>query len=325
MTDQATNDRYIIAQEQYPDPSESQDRIATARQSLDAQLDNTLSEWKSQEAPISPELQSCIDSMKTAFEDYYSRLGIPKEKIKFPNHIIRLATHTISGDNGRSIGDIVAFGNQDNIEDTELRNFVEAKLLAHEIYHNIGQTKFRILTGDKDEDLNIQERSGLSYQSLRRRRNYPSALEEGMATEMEEYMTEAVIKKSFPKAYERYKKFQEIYQSSGFALDPNDYKFLTPQKDFDDESKMKFYLTPSPNIQGYNLIEYLKEVEMEETGSSTNLIQIIEKARLLGETLPFARYIRNRFGRTSFDDVARADINNGNQVVAKLKEGRLQK
>ncbi len=199
-----------------------------------------------------------------------------------------------------------------HIHDTNLRQLATLKLLAHELYHSIGNYAFAINT-DKNESGQISTitaelyASGASYGEAMGK----SALEEGAAVIFENEAFEK-IKTLFPsEAVNEYDSLIEQAKKKQQERTPDIYDGTVMIRKLN-ESKEVYETVTNDYTPSYRLVMYLRS-------QIPDFDRILEKLRVQRYPLDLAREMEKKFGKGMFNRLVTCKTNEAQALLEELQ------
>jgi len=224
---------------------------------------------------------------------------------------------------------VTGIGLYENIRDVNIRQLQFLKTLAHEFYHMGRLFTWYYANGDCHlERIGIGQRKN---QPTARGKRYPTAIEEGLAVEMELRIFEK-IKTLFPE--EVVKKYYKIRKKAAHSESQNSIPEALRERieayEREDNSgieqpvSMDLYIvlsdgdnpTSGQKIRGYqesyDLVRFLAD-------NIPNFYTLIEPARIDGQILPLKEAVESVFGGGSYEMISSAFIGDSVHVLEKLR------
>ena len=321
-------EKFYINKELLPADEAEKERIEKSKQDVRVIVENFKKATEDQEIPFSPEMVEYIQEAKRWHEERYRSLGI--EEVKWGQDIVKISSirtenngHGVSGFGVVKIADLskeqlipipddqvgktseflpirlddesilAGMGKEEAAK--KLRDYLEAVYISHELYHDASPTSVFVRTiedketGEKRHAAfgNPFDRSGMHY-IRQKQEGGPPALEEGLAMTIQEQSASLAAEK-FPEGAALYDRLLDYTIQKDPRLQ-NAPKFILSIRNFDGEN-VKY--GPIQYMDGYVFTAYLaREIP--------DFFQLVEKARIEGETVSLARVIEKRFGTGSY-------------------------
>ncbi|MDD5341972.1 MAG: hypothetical protein PHI73_01400 [Patescibacteria group bacterium] len=338
------NKFYLNKERTSPD-AEEQERIRTSKEAVNEVIEERAQSVRERSVEFSPEMERFIAEARTWHEERFRKLGI--DCITWGKNFfkVREVEGGTSGSSGLGINQIKDLSTERlmpiSIEEAtrqnqflpievpdeilsgipkgeaarQLRNYVEALFIAHELYHDAAPTSVLFktetdeTTGEKYHvaDSLPYDRHGVRY-IRRTEHSAPPAVEEGLAMTIQK-QSEGFAAQHFPEGARIYQKLLDYVVSNDPRLKDYDRSLLSI-RNFDGHNVR---YGPMQYLDGYILTTFLSR-------QIPKFFEIIEQARINGKVLPLARAVENKFGRGSYKRIFTAGEDEALNVLEEIRE-----
>lgn len=286
------------------DPTHPRHKNPEAEQALSRHYQAELERYQASGKEINPKMQDIAQKTKEWIRQrLIDQYGVPEDQIYLTPHII---SHEIGYKDGRKIFGTAVRGSSlvlideaainECIEDQDLRDFLEARVIFEELWHNTAKTRFRVSPQGITE-----ESSGLSY--VRRdgdRLDTYSAVEEGLAQIVGQSFVDEFLAQELPDGWN---KFKNIVRDKGYP--PN--------------SAMIFRQKGGDALVGTSHVEEQELAYEILYGAFNGNIGIIERARITHNMLPVARKVNATYGSGAYEKIFSTPNSRAAEMTSYLK------
>lgn len=287
------------------------DQVPAGEQLLKAELQKIVDSKEAEGRPLRPEMQKIAELTKEWIKDrLVNRFGVPEDKVHFAKTMI--AVDSIK--NG-SIGEqipgasciVIAEGKiNEDIDDQDLRDYLEARVIFEELWHSTATARYKTEPGKDQPGVYIAiENSGFAYHKKEGDKYVTyTAFEEGMAQHASDEFIDDLMATQLPEGHRKF--FDYAKKNNIRTWDTS----LIKQK--------------GDNVQFGVTHQGPRELASEVLyGGFKGTIGLLERARITHETISLAREIEQIYGKGSYKMIMTASEESASDVAKELTQMRI--